>query len=170
MMKIFLLLVCFSSTVFAKVCGQQGSIEERIKDCAVTKEENFALVLSDDKGLEVYQDLKTKLIWGTRIITDFNHYGSQKACDEIPEKVSLKDLRWRLPTVREFEQSAAHGMKQALPHMTYWFWTSTPVRTRSTRKWRRRQPSQVFIWDGVEQKTEAGDIKDAASVRCVSNG
>lgn len=169
MMKILVLLTCFTLPAFAKVCGQQGTIEERIKDCAVTKE-NFALVLSDDKGLEVYQDLKSKLIWGNRIIMDFNHYGSQKACDEIPEKLALKDLKWRLPTVREFEQSADHGMKQALPHMTYWFWTSTPVRKRKTRNWRRRQPSQVFIWDGVEQKTEAGDIKDAASVRCVSNG
>ena len=169
MMKILALLVFFTLPALAKVCGQQGTIEERIKECAVTKE-NFALVLSDDKGLEVYQDLKTKLIWGNRIITDFNHYGSQKACDDIPEKILLKDLKWRLPTVKEFEQSAAHGMKAALPNMTYWFWTSTPVRVRKTRNWRRRPPAQVFIWDGIEQKTEAGDIKDAASVRCVSKG
>lgn len=166
---IIAVLLCFTPTAFAKVCGQQGTIDERIKDCAVIKE-NFALVLNDDKGLEIYQDQKTKLIWGSRIITDFNHYGSQKACDEIPEKVVLKDLRWRLPTVKEFEQSASHGMKAALPNMTYWFWTSTPVRTRKSRNWRRRQPSQVFIWDGIEQKTDAGDIKDAASVRCVSSG
>lgn len=169
MMNLLPLLLLFSSIAFAKVCGQIGTIDERIKDCDVTKE-NFALVASDDKGLEVYQDQKTKIIWGNRVMMDFNHYGSQKACDEIPEKVVLKDLKWRLPTVKEFEQSAAHGMKTALPNMTYWFWTSTPVRTHRSRKWRRRQPSQVFIWDGVEQKSDTGDIKDAASVRCVSNG
>lgn len=169
MMNLLSILLLLSSTAFAKVCGQDGTIEERIKDCGVTKE-NFALVSSDDKSLEVYQDQKTKLIWGNRVMTDFNHYGSQKACDEIPEKVVLKHLKWRLPTVKEFEQSAAHGMKAALPNMTYWFWTSTPVRTHRSRKWRRRQPSQVFIWDGVEQKSDTGDIKDAASVRCVSNG
>jgi hypothetical protein len=132
----------------------------------VTKE-NFAMVYSDDKGLEVYQDQKSKLVWGHRLMMDFNHYGSQKACTDIPESTVLKELRWRLPTVREFEQSATHGMKAALPNMNYWFWTSTPV--KMPRKYRRRQPSRVFLWDGMEEKTDTGDLKDAASVRCVSN-
>ncbi|MFL5784421.1 MAG: DUF1566 domain-containing protein [Bacteriovoracaceae bacterium] len=160
----FLLL---SSVTHAKVCGLQGTLDERIKECALTKE-NFALVASDDKGVEVYQDTKTKLLWSNRIMMDFNHYGSQKACSDFPASSILKDHKWRLPTVREFEQSASHGMKNALPNMNNWFWTSTPV--RSLKKWRRRrQPQQVFLWDGVSEKTDAGDLKDAASVRCVSH-
>lgn len=167
MMIFFSFLLAATSTVLARPCGLQGTIEERMKDCAVTKE-NFALIYNDDKGVEVYQDLKSKLIWGSRLMMDFNHYGSAKACADAPEATALKEMRWRLPTVKEFEKSASHGMKAILPNMNRWFWTSTPV--KMPRRRRRRQPSRAFLWDGVEEKTDTGDLKDAASVRCVANG
>jgi hypothetical protein len=169
MKLVYLSLLIFPAMVLAAPCGLQGTLEERIKECAVTKE-NFVLVARDEKGVEVYQDVKTKLLWGNRMSMDFNHYGSQKACAESPEAVLLKDRRWRLPTVKEFEKSAANGMKASLPNMNYWFWTSTAVKRRGSRRWRRRQPAQAYLWDGIQEKTDAGDLKDAASVRCVSKG
>ncbi len=168
-MKIFILGLFISISAFAKPCGLQGTIEERIKDCAQSKGD-FALVTLTEKGLEIYKDIKTGLIWGHRILTDFNHYGSQRACtDEISgNKEILDSVKWRLPTVNEFETAASHGMKTSLPHMDYFYWTSTPV--KSPRKYRRRraQPAQVFLWDGREEKTDIGDLKDGASVRCVA--
>ncbi len=167
-MKFTFLLFLFSTGLLAAEvpCGKEGSLDDRIKNCNVTKE-NFVLVARSETGIEIYKDTKSNLIWSDRISTDFNHYGSQKACaGEIAELDLFKDLKWRLPTIREFEDSAAHGMKAALPHMTYWFWTSTPLKTKHRR--RRAPPAQSFLWDGVEQKSDAGDLKDAASVRCVS--
>lgn len=167
-MKLFCLLTFFIVTsAFAKTCGLQGSIEERIKDCAETKG-NFAVVSITEKGLEFYKDTKSGLIWGSRITSDFNHYGSQKACDEeVSGYEVLSSLRWRLPTIREFEQAAFNGMKSSLPSMNHWFWSSTPVKTR--RKYRRRAvPASVYLWDGSEEKTDVGDLKDGASVRCVA--
>ena len=147
-------------------CGKEGSIEERIKNCNSAKGE-FVLVVRDEKGLEIYKDTKSGMIWGDRISTDFNHYGSQKACShELPEASLLKEVKWRLPTVREFEVAASHGMKEALPGMIHTFWTSTPVKVK--RRYRRKAiPSQAFLWVGPEQRTDAGDLKDAASVRCI---
>jgi hypothetical protein len=154
-------------SAFAKPCGLQGTIEERIKDCAVAKGD-FALVALTEKGAEFYRDMKTKLIWGSRIATDFNHYGSQKACaDELLEYQVLGSIKWRLPTINEFEQAAAHGMKGALPNSDYSFWSSTSVKRKRSRR-NRAMPAAVYLWDGTEQRTDTGDLKDGASVRCVA--
>lgn len=155
------------SSAFAKPCGLQGTVEERIKDCATVKG-NFALVSVSEKGAEIYKDLKSKLIWGNRISTDFNHYGSQKACnEEVSEYVTISTVKWRLPTIREFEEAATHGMKTALPNMEHSYWSSTPVMKKRSRR-RRAMPAGVFIWDGFAEKTDVGDLKDGASVRCVA--
>jgi hypothetical protein len=170
--KLFLPFFLFPSVIFAAVpaikpCGLQGSIEERIKDCAQVKG-NFALVAVNEKGNEFYKDTKSNLIWGNRIASDFNHYGSQKACsDEVSEYLVLNSLKWRLPTVREFEDAATHGIKVALTNMDHTYWTSTPVKVKRSRR-NRGMPSSVFLWDGYEQKTDTGDLKDGASVRCVA--
>lgn len=165
-LALFILLV--STTAFANPCGKEGTIEERIKNCNHQKE-NFILVTRTEKGLEIYKDAKTGLIWGDRIIYDFNHYGSQKACGhDLPEAELFKDIKWRLPTVREFEIAASHGMKNSVSHMDHAFWTSTPVKSKRRRS-RRSPPAQVFLWDGIENRTDTGDIKDAASVRCVGH-
>lgn len=167
-MKRLILLLLTTTSVFAQPCGKEGSIEERIKECNVTKE-SFVLVARDEKGTEIYKDKKSGMIWGDRITSDFNHYGSQRACaGDHPEAQMLKDLKWRLPTIREFETAASHGMKASVSRMNHFFWTSTPVKkARKTRR-NRGVPSQVFLWDGMEEKSDVGDLKDAASVRCVS--
>lgn len=164
-MKFFFLLLLFSAPIFASSpCGLEGSIEERIKNCNHAKE-HFVLVMRDEKGQEVYKDIKSNLIWGDRISIDFNHYGSQKACDSI-EHV-LKDLSWRLPTISEFEAAASHGMKAALPRLNHSYWTSTPVKIKRRGR-RNKNPAQNFIWDATAEVSETGDLRDAASVRCVA--
>jgi hypothetical protein len=163
---LFPLLVITSA--FAKPCGLQGPIEERIKDCAQVKGA-FALIAVSEKGAEIYRDMKSKLIWGNRVATDFNQYGSQKACSiEVSEYQTLNTLKWRLPSIREFEEAAAHGMKSALPNMEHSYWSSTPVLSRKTKR-RRARAVGVYVWDGFEEKSDVGDnLKDAASVRCVA--
>lgn len=168
-MKFFYLLSLFISfSAFAKPCGLQGNVEERIKDCAQVKG-TFALVTISEKGHEIYKDIKSGLIWGGRIISDFNHYGSQKACaEEVSGYQNMSSLKWRLPTIKEFEDASVHGMKTALPNTDHAYWSSTPVKTRKYRRRRSSQPSMVYLWDGFEEKTDTGDLKDAASVRCVA--
>lgn len=169
-MKLFLIFILMIESVLADVtpCGKEGSLEERIKSCNQTKE-GFVLISRSETGIEIYKDAKSGLIWSDRIRTDFNHYGSSKACnDDSPELTLFKELKWRLPTIREFEDSGINGMKTNLPNMSHWFWTSTPVKMKRKGRRRRALPAQAFLWDGVEQKSDVGDIKDAASVRCVA--
>lgn len=167
-MKILLLLLLLLPVLsFAKPCGLTGTVTERISECAVSKG-NFALVSTNEKEQEIYKDLKTGLIWGSRIPVDFNNYGSQKACgDELAQTHGLTDLRWRLPSIKEFEQAAAHGMKAALQNADQSYWSSTPFRGRRARG-RRAPPALVYIWDGRDERTDTGDLRDGASVRCVS--
>jgi hypothetical protein len=159
---LLLISILLSSSAWSAPCGSEGSIDERIKNCNFIKEQ-FVLVARSEKGLEIYKDLKTGLFWGDRISTDFNHYGSQKACsDDLLEAALLKEVKWRLPTLREYEVAASHGIKDSLPRMFHAFWTSTPVKRR-----RRGLPGQAYLWDGEESKSDTGDLKDGASVRCV---
>ena len=165
----YLLPFLLATSTFAKPCGLQGhNIQERIKDCAQEKG-TFALVAMSEKGSAIYEDMKSKLIWGDRIGMDFNQYGSQKACSgEASEHQLLNSLKWRLPTIRELEEAAAHGIKAALPNMEHSYWSSTPVLSKKTKR-RRARAVGVYLWDGFEEKTETGDnLKDAASVRCVA--
>jgi len=157
------------TSVFAAYpCGKEGSIDERIKNCNHAKSD-FVLVLRDEKGLEIYKDTKTGMLWGDRITTDFNHFGSSKACShDLIEATLLKDVNWRLPTVREFEVAASHGMKEALPRMYHTFWTSTPVKIKTKRR-RRVVMAGAYLWDGEAQRTDTGDLKDGASVRCIAH-
>ena len=164
----FLIFICFAFSVSAwgQPCGLEGSIDERIKSCRLTKGE-FVLIARNATGVEIFKDSKSGLIWGDRITSDFNHYGSSKACnDSIPEAEILKGINWRLPTVREFEEAAVHGMKVSLSRMHYHFWSSTEVK-RGKGRHRRAAPAQAFLWDGDAEKTDVADLKDAASVRCV---
>ena len=165
-LAIFLMPLALAQSI---PCGIEGPISERIKNCNVQKE-GFILISRNDKGVENYKDEKSGLLWGDRISNDFNHYGSQKACSsDIPEDKMVIGLKWRLPTIKEFEQAATRGMKASLPHMNHTFWTSSAVKTRY-RKGRRQRtiPSQAYLWDGIEETTDTGDLKDAASVRCVA--
>lgn len=165
---LYLLSYFLLTTAFAKPCGLQGTVEERVKECALTKG-NFALVAATEKGLEIYKDIKSGLIWGSRIVSDFNHYGSQKACaTELSESEILSSVKWRLPTIKELEDAYVHGMKEAVPNTSHAYWSSTAVKTRKYRRRRSAPPAQVYIWDGYEQKTDTGDLKEAASVRCVA--
>ncbi len=163
----FLVILCFvfSASAWAQPCGLEGSTEERIKSCNLTKGD-FVLIARSASGVEIFKDSKSGLIWGDRITSDFNHYGSAKACDDsIPEAEMLKEIKWRLPTVRDFEEAAIRGMKTSLSRMHYHFWTSTQIKQRTGR--RRRIVLQSLLWDGNAEKTDVADAKDAASVRCV---
>lgn len=170
-MKYLLLMLLFATTAFAKPCGLEGTVEARIKDCNTAKGE-FVLVARSESGLEVYKDTKTGLIWGPRISYEFNHLGSAKACgDELAEAKLLKDLKWRLPTIRELEQVFTHGIKTSLTDTNYWFWSSTPARIKvKTRRGRRTVSAGSYMWDGEKLKSEPGALIDVASVRCVSKG
>ena len=160
-----LTILLFHSYVWSKTCGHKGTIEERIAECAETKG-NFAQVYSDEKGREVYKDLKTGLIWSDRISNDFNQYGSQKACSEGFELDELSEFKWRLPKLAEYEEAARNGIKASFSNMDHAYWTSTPFKIRTRRK--RAVLAGSFIWDATEEKTDNGGLKDGASVRCVT--
>lgn len=158
------------SPSFAKPCGLQGSIEEQIKDCDVEKN-LFVLLSQDDKRVEIHQGTKSGLSCGSRHFVDYNHYGSQNACsDSNPHTEIKEDLKGRLPTIKEFEESANHGMKAGLPSMNSWFRTSTPVQKGKSKRGRRKDenPTQVYLWDVFDEFLDIGDLKDGASVRCVA--
>lgn len=168
-MQLFVIVFLFMiQSAFANPCGLTGSVEERMKECNLVKG-NFSLVMKTESGLEVYKDTKSGLIWGDRIGYDFNHYGSQKSCGNENPEATLLPLKWRLPTIKEFEQSAANGLKAALPKLTYSFWTSSTA-SKGYRKTRRRKamPASVFLWNAVDETTETGSLMDAGSVRCVA--
>lgn len=164
----FLFVFVSFASLAADPCGKEGSLDERIKSCNSAKGD-FVLVVRNETGLEIYKDTKTGFLWGDRLSVEFNNYGSQKACgNDLTEAGILKEVSWRLPTVREFETAASHGMKEALPNMNHSFWTSTGVRSSWKQRRRRGFTSQTYMWNGVDNKTDYGDLKDAASVRCVA--
>jgi len=48
--------------------------------------------------LRFLKDLKTGLLWGDRITTDFNHYGSPKACTNDLTEANFYQTKTNVPT------------------------------------------------------------------------
>ena len=106
-------------------CGVNGTVRQRIKNCD-KKFGNFALVAKTKEGFEIYQDLASGLIWSDRLTSPMNHYNAEKACKaDLKDIVGISGLTWKLPSEEDYEQAVKNGIRQALPNMNYYFWTSS---------------------------------------------
>jgi hypothetical protein len=107
-------------------CGLSGTIEERIKDCSYEKE-GFALVARTEDGKEVHKEVSTGLLWSDRLPERMIYHNAKKACKaDLKEVAGISDVTWRLPSIDEYEEAEKNGIRQVLPNMNYWFWSSTP--------------------------------------------
>lgn len=120
-----------SICALAQPCGLEGSIKERIKDCSRNvgaNEDDFKLVISTEEGAQIYQDSRTKLLWGEKLSSQLNQYEAIEAC--ISHMDLISDIKWKLPSIRQFKVAGRHGLEKAMPHMHETYWTSSTPRFR----------------------------------------
>ena len=105
-------------------CGLRGSIEQRIDDCKL-QNDNFVLVTRTEKQKEVYQDLRTGLLWSHRL-ERMNFDDASDACDsDMDEAGYLSGYSWSLPSQSEYQVAEKHGIRWSMPDMKTIFWTHT---------------------------------------------
>jgi hypothetical protein len=162
------LLTLFSLSAFSLVqnapCGLGGSIEERIRDCSYqsdSEKEGFVLVTRTKELKEVYKELKTDLLWSDRLPKTMDHFSAEKACNSSLKEVAGINKSWRLPSKEEYEQAEISGIRQALPNMNYWVWSSSLRNVIQDSAW---------LFDG----SSGGDYYvnrkyNKGSVRCVAS-
>ncbi len=182
-------------------CGNEGSVKQRIVDCAsknfdreVRKSlgENTWRVVSragctEKSCYEVWIDEVSGLLW-TDVLTDevtwFEATGSEKkgaggvtnatkvsVCEEkpayttplkyAPMKGYLSGIRWRLPSIEEWEESEKHGIRTVFDKNTWYrfFWSSSVISDEKNTAW------QFNGWGGRKDNTEYRDGR--LPVRCV---
>ena len=144
-------------------CGLKGSVEERMKDCGEVKG-NFALVSRTKEGYEVYKDLQSGLIWSDRLSNEVNHHGADKICKvSLKETAGITGTTWRLPSIEEYKDADINGIREALPNIWSWFWSSSMHRNYSY---------VATLFNGVNGYTgnvsRNSDSDYVASVRCVA--
>lgn len=109
-------------------CGLIGSVDERIQDCSYqlnSVKDDFILVTRSKDFKEIYKELSTGLLWSDRLSEKMNHSNAQKVCNSnLKEFSGIKEVSWRLPSVYEYEEADSNGIRNALPNMNYWFWSS----------------------------------------------
>lgn len=143
-------------------CGLKGSVDERIKDCSyqlTSEKEGFVLVTRSMDFKEVHKELSTGLLWSDRLPSTMNHYRAEKACKaDLKEVAGVSGVTWRLPSLEEYSEAEKSGLRQALPKMNYWFWTSSVQGSFSSLF----RGDQGISYDWVDR------YDDYFSVRCVA--
>jgi len=134
MKKIILgsLLALPALTFAAGPCGLKGSIKERIQDCRESSGINneFQLVVRTSEGHEVYQGLRTGVIWSADLHEGEVNYLEKNVgtiCGtDRPEFGGIKG-KWVLPSVHRYIQALKYGVQESLPNtQDRYYWTSTP--------------------------------------------
>lgn len=147
-------------------CGLKGSVDERMKDCAyqlTSSREGFVLVTRSKDFKEVYKEVSTGLLWSDRLPSTMSGYNAEKACKAGPKDVvGLSDVSWRLPSIDEYKEAEKSGIKNVLPNMNYWFWSSTALDYYPVGAWMYRGN------DGYTALFSRSSGDDDVSVRCVA--
>ncbi len=139
-------------------CGLVGSIEDRIKDCAYW-EGSFTLVTRTKELLELHLERNKGLFWGGRLPEAMSQSDAEKACDQkFGEKINLPEFKWRLPTKEEYVYAEKREIRQILPNMLSYFWTSTKGVDVKT----------AVAFSGYIGLTNLYPVINSYSVRCVA--
>ena len=143
-MKIIITLIfvfsMFSTYSYARECGLIGTVDERISDCATKKMANgtqWTLVTVTKSGNSVWRDDDSGKIWSDRLNRIYTQYTAAEACvstKSLDARGNLISLAWTLPSNDDFMTAESHGIRNALPHMRYFFW-STSIYPINGRLW-----------------------------------
>jgi hypothetical protein len=157
-------------------CGQEGSVDERILDCSFqegSQKGQFFLVTRSINGIEVYRDVASGLIWSDRMAKNYRfHSPALSICSNLNSRpnhsgvipfLGIPDLTWRLPSADDFLQAEKNNIRQELPDMNHYFWTSTIYPTN---------PYYAYVFSSSgELTTYQRELRDniyQLSVRCVA--
>ena len=110
-------------------CGLEGSVDDRIKDCSYqlnSKKEGFVLVTRSKDFKEVYKETSTGLLWSDRLPYSLGYKSASSSCNSsLKEVAGISGVTWRLPSINEYKEAEENGIRNALPNMNYWFWSSS---------------------------------------------
>ncbi len=104
-----------------RICGLQGSIQERITDCNFLKG-GFALVKRSEDRKEIYKDLASGLLWSDRLEDKLIFKATDQWCKK--ELEGFNGIDWVVPSKSDFRVADRNGIGRFLPNMDLPLWTS----------------------------------------------
>jgi hypothetical protein len=146
--------------VQSNTCGENGTVPQRIVDCAYFKKGNFVLVTRTATAIEVYMDATTGLIWSERLATKLTHFKAEAACkSKRAEFANLPNLTWRLPTISEYKVAESNGIRKSLKGWNDWFWSLTSI---------SYDDFYAYMFNGIDGTVDGYTKNYSFSVRCVA--
>lgn len=70
---------------------------------------------------EVWKDA-SGLLWTDKLPGTYTFDEAQ----EVASKIILLDKKWHVPTYKEWLQAEIFDVREVLPNMNHWFWSSSP--------------------------------------------
>ena len=94
------------------VCGQKGSITERIQDCKETNDD-LTLVARSWEGEEVFQDNEAKF-WSPTLKNEMNFSEAVRACEKLRNAAGVTGVTWRLPFIEDMITSVTKEIEKPI--------------------------------------------------------
>lgn len=164
---IFLLFLGLSISGNAnQSCGLEGPIEDRVSDCnqscqpsRARLKTNWKLVSRSDRGLEVWQNERTGLIWSALYPFRVSAQQAKEICEQhFPEdfKGGLSAF-WELPKEWTITEELNHGLLECVPNMNGQIWVNEYVSN-----------DRAYIFDGTTRNFFASSTRFSYDFRCVA--
>lgn len=168
----------FVVAVPKEVCGTQGTLKERISDCAKKpgrKNKDFVLVSRipdrdfESRFHETYLDKSKNLLWSDTL------YIATNCRENIGTVTSItNNLSWRLPTISELTDASAKGFAEMFrfgigaEHSDVRYWSSSVI-----SRDREGRPRTVWFYSFTNYEAKEVDVSRTSSGRyqakCVAN-
>lgn len=125
------------------------------------------------KKYQIWYDGQTGLLWGDRLDSAYSHRQAitfdsedrptgKDICDSDEGQraaAGIQSKKFRLPTIQDFDQAEADGIREVLPNMKFFFWTSSLY-----------DPNKHYAhgYNGYGGNSYYGNRDGDYSVRCVA--
>jgi hypothetical protein len=173
----FLLLIVTSASVLAiegKVCGTNGSVEDRIKDCSEQYgigKNVWTLVTRNGDDKKVWLDPTSTLIWTEPNNKRTKIEDADALCKDSKLFTSNKgnlDLNFRLPTCGEFVYSKGEGLFDVIPNLSYHLF-KFPIQVLQWCKQTSRDDLSYFNLGSFADNVRNEGATTNAKVACVAD-
>jgi hypothetical protein len=177
-MSFLILVLVISTSVRAfdgKVCGTNGSVEERIKDCSEqfgVGKNVWTLISRNGDGKKIWLDPSSTLIWTEPNNERMEIRDADQLCTDPKLFASNKsnlDIQFRLPTCGEFAYSDGEKLFEVIPNLSHSSFGFPYTRIQWCKQINKHDLSRINAGNYAHNNTDSDRLIRNGMVSCVAD-